>query len=192
MDSASLNSMVPFDLARRISAVWSESDYADDQRWLAALMRDEAQSVVSILWRMLGREEDVLDVFQATICALISRGPGDIRKSRTGYFYRAAMNRAIEALRARRRRQHHWPKIAHQKKPEVCPPADGVLALADDVRRLQDAICELPDRLRSVILLRDIAQMPYRRVASLLGITSGTARLYRRHAVVRLAELMEE
>ena len=55
----------------------------------------------------------------------------------------------------------------------------------------REAIVQLPRHLRELVLLRDLAQMPYHRVASILGITVGTARVYRRQAVLRLAELLE-
>jgi DNA-directed RNA polymerase specialized sigma24 family protein len=58
------------------------------------------------------------------------------------------------------------------------------------LERMRQAICELPRHLRNVVILRDLAQLPYAQVARMLGIRSGTARLYRRLAVVQLADLM--
>ena len=57
---------------------------------------------------------------------------------------------------------------------------------------LRVAIAALPPHLASVVVLRDLQQLPYDEVGRTLGITPSTARVYRRHAVVKLAELLDE
>jgi RNA polymerase sigma-70 factor (ECF subfamily) len=59
--------------------------------------------------------------------------------------------------------------------------------LAESLRR---HIAELPDHLRSVVTLRDLGELPYREVARIMGISAGTARVYRCKAVQLLAAWM--
>ena len=63
-----------------------------------------------------------------------------------------------------------------------------------DARALQDelrkAIAQLPDYLANVVVLRDLAQLPYAEAAACLGISASTARVYRHKAIQLLAALM--
>ena len=45
---------------------------------------------------------------------------------------------------------------------------------------------------RSVVLMHDLAQIPYGEVAAVLGITAGTARVYRRKAIIQLAQWLQD
>jgi len=79
------------------------ADAAADQRWILALLQEHGPGVVCILWRMLGREQDVLDAYQNVVCQLVSRGPNGVGRNRGAYFYRSAINARIELIRRRRR-----------------------------------------------------------------------------------------
>ena len=57
-------------------------------------------------------------------------------------------------------------------------------------KELRSAIARLPEYLREVIALRDLAEMPYSQVAKILGITASSARAYRSKAVTLLAAWM--
>jgi RNA polymerase sigma-70 factor (ECF subfamily) len=65
-----------------------------------------------------------------------------------------------------------------------------VASQRETLEQMRQAIQELPPHLRDVILLRDVAELPYDKVGQMLNIRSGTARLYRHQAVMRLAQLM--
>jgi RNA polymerase sigma factor (sigma-70 family) len=170
---------------------------SDDQRWLLSLMRANGVALLTMLWRMLGREADVLDAYQSAVCQLVARGPDGIGSNPGGYFYRVAMNAGIEILRRRRQQREAWPAVSeaqalrHNARSDALPP-DAALDHRELIDRMRRAIYSLPPHLRSVTILRDLAQLPYSRVASILGITSGTARLYRRRAILKLAELIGE
>jgi RNA polymerase sigma-70 factor (ECF subfamily) len=147
--------------------------------------------VVSLLWKMLGSEQDALDAYQSTICRLISQGREAIGSNHAGYFYRAAMNAGIEMLRVRQRRQKHWPAVVDVWSREPAEADEGrSLDGVDDQERLRLAIAKLPPHLRDVIVLRELAGLPYRQVASILNIGLATSRLYRRQAILRLADLL--
>ena len=171
----------------------SSADVADDQAWILALMHRHGLPVITMLWRMLGREADVLDAYQTAVCKLTARGRGGIDRNRAGYFYRTAMNAGIEILRGRQRQRQHWTEVADvaRRRPEERTGVER-LGRSEAGERLRAAICQLPPQLRSVIILRDLAETPYTKVAGVLGIQVNTARLYRRQAVIRLAELMGE
>jgi DNA-directed RNA polymerase specialized sigma24 family protein len=111
------------------------------------------------------------------------------------YAYRTAANLATEIIRRRGCRAAHWRRIvAHQRArlgPSDQPSADNIdQDHGGVVGRLRGALRALPRHLREVVVLRDLAQMPYCRVASILGIRPTTARVYRRQAVIRLGDAL--
>ncbi|MBI4582209.1 MAG: sigma-70 family RNA polymerase sigma factor [Planctomycetes bacterium] len=189
--TALASTALPFELQSVVENVRATRT-ADDQQWILSLLDRQGPLVVGLLWRMLGSEQDALDAYQSTVCRLISQGKEAIGTNRDGYFYRAAMNAGIEMLRTRQRRQKHWPAIAdfwqRSHDDDSRPPVDS--HCGEDVGRLRAAITELPPHLRDVIVLRELAGLPYRQVASLLKIGTATARLYRHQAVLRLADML--
>jgi RNA polymerase sigma factor (sigma-70 family) len=98
-------------------------------------------------------------------------------------------------IRARRRRRAHWPTIvAERGQVQEQEGHDQADASEEDARfeDLREAIAALPAHLRNVVLLRDLSRLPYREVGKMLGIDPATARVYRRHAVVKLAESLDQ
>lgn len=160
--------------------------------WLTKLIDSDGPGIINLLWRILHCEADVSDAFQETCCKLAAlRDPAGLKHARA-YAYRAAANTAIEMLRSRTRRAGHFANFAAQRMREE-PGPDGVIERDErEGAALQAALAELPTHLREVVILRDLGRMPYREVGRLLEIDPATARVYRRHAVVRLAELMPE
>lgn len=187
---------LPLEL-RTMLAGLASATVADDQQWILGLLRQHGAPVVNLLWRMLGREQDVLDSYQSAVCRLTAQGKDAARSNPGGYFYRVAMNAAIGILRNRRQQRRHEPMVAEiQARREMDQASTILCEQAFDrqmiLGQLRQAILNLPPHLRDVIVLRDLAELPYPRVAGILGITVGTARLYRCQAVVRLADLIGE
>ncbi len=157
--------------------------------WIARLMDRDGPGIVRMLRRMLGNEQDVMDAYQDCFCKLARRPVGDRPANARAYAYRTAGNIAIELIRGRKRRREHQPAIAeHQRKAGGVATGEGLSAEQRD--SLREAIALLPRYLGNVIVLRDLSRMSYREVGKTLGIDPATARVYRRHAVVKLAELL--
>jgi len=161
---------------------------ASRQGWILSVMDRCGPAVVVMLWRMLANEQDVLDAYQDCICRVMERGRDGLGRSADRYLYRTAANVAVDIIRRRQlRRRHQVPLGRHLTKVRPIQASDMIESTAV----LRQAIVQLPRHLRELVLLRDLGQMPYHRVASILGITVGTARVYRRQAVLRLAALLE-
>jgi RNA polymerase sigma-70 factor (ECF subfamily) len=79
-------------------------------------------------------------------------------------------------------------------EPPVADPQDIEFDL--DVKQLTESlryhVAQLPEHLRSVILLRDFGEQSYGEVARILDISVGTARVYRCKAVQLLAMWMNK
>lgn len=69
------------------------------------IYRDHAPLVYRTAWGVLGSREDAEDVVQTVFLKLLQReSPVEIRTNPGGYLYRAAVNAALDILKARRRR----------------------------------------------------------------------------------------
>lgn len=163
----------------------------DEQDRVARLMEREGPGIVRMLWRMLGREADVMDAYQDCFCKLITRPFGKKLRNEKAYAFRTAANIAIEILRSRKRRQEHWPRIvADRTKNEMADDPLENDPAQERFAALRETIAALPAHLRNVIVLRDLNRLSYEDVGKTLGIDPATARVYRRHAVVRLSEML--
>jgi RNA polymerase sigma-70 factor (ECF subfamily) len=84
--------------------------------------------------------------------------------SPSGWVYRVALNE----LRRRVRRRAHESRLLRRERPHPIPPAD-----IDP--ELWDAVAALRIRQREAIVLRYVADLTERDVASVLGISDGAA-----------------
>jgi len=156
--------------------------------WMLRLIEADGPGILRMLWRILGREQDVLDAYQDCFCKLAALAPDRQPRNARAYAYRTASNIAIELIRVRRRRAEHWDRVVSEHGAGDARAARS--AAPEDRERLRQGIAQLPPHLRSVIVLRDLSRLPYEQVGRTLGIDPATARVYRRHAVVKLAELL--
>ena len=164
--------------------------------WLADLHAAHGPRLKRMLRRMLGDEQDALDVYQDCMYHLARRCDHTLPQSPQAYAYRTAANLATETIRRRGRHTAHWPRIVgdHCARSRVDGSGSSASPAASPhtaVAGLHRAVRSLPRHLRAVIVLRDLAGLPYQQVALMLGIQPTTARVYRRQAVVRLGEMLD-
>ncbi len=165
----------------------------DEQDRVARLMDREGPGIVRMLWRMLGREADVMDAYQDCFCKLITRRFAKKLRNERAYAFRTASNVAIEILRSRKRRREHLPRIvADRAKDDITSDPVENEPAQERFAALRETIAALPPHLRNVIVLRDLNRLSYEDVGKTLGIDPATARVYRRHAVVRLSEMLSK
>lgn len=168
----------------------ASADAAASQKWILTLLQRHGPDIVAVLWRMLGREQDVCDAYQSVVCQLAARTNKGIRGDRGAYFYRAAMNAAIELMRRRKRERDRLAMVARRAHRPESPDVSANLDHLGMVDRVRQAVMDLPPHLRDVVVLHDLAGHDYRSVSRILGITDGTARVYRRQAVIRLSVML--
>ena len=154
------------------------------QRWVLTTMQDHGEALISMLWRILGNEQDVCDAYQDTFLRLARCEGRPKPRSAKAFVFRSAANTAISMLRRRK---------THDKACEAVAATTAIRQrqanCADDLdarqlrHRLREEISRLPDGLRNVVMLKDLAELPYSQVAWILGISVATARVYRCRAV---------
>jgi len=158
------------------------------QRWILAAMQNHGSQLVTMLWRILGNEQDVCDAYQQTFLQLAHYQCRQKPENVQGYLFRTASNTAISMLRRKKMVRQSFQVIAD--RTELVDNKDCAQEL--DARLLQEklrgAVSRLPDYLRDVIVLRDLAELSYAKVGDILNIREATARVYRSKAISLLAK----
>ena len=172
-----------------LDAIAADSVVAS-QRWLLSAMQKHGPILVTMLWRILGNEQDVCDAYQDTFLKLACHQDGQRPDNVKSFVFRAASNVAISMLRRRKLRVKAHRTIAEriqQKQSNDCAADLDAKQLQETLRT---SIARLPDRLETVLILKDLAELPYAQVAKIMNISIATARVYRCRAIKLLSAWM--
>ncbi len=159
--------------------------------WLRDLYRAEYRGLVRLAALLVDdvglAEEVVQDAFVAT--AREGAGPR-LRDdaAAASYLRRAVLNRARSQLRKRRVRRRH---LRSAEPPPTGPPADRAALAADETRTMLDALGELSDRQREVLVLRYYAELSEAEIAEALDIAPGSVKTHAHRGLRVLAERLE-
>jgi RNA polymerase sigma-70 factor (ECF subfamily) len=154
-----------------------------DREAFDELVRLTYADTYTLAHRLTGNEEDARDVVQEAYLRAY-RGLQSFRGDAqfTTWLYRITANCAATHLG--RRTKHRHDEL-DDSVPVVDPHPDHdpqLRADAEDLRiRLRAALDALPPRLRSVVVLRDVYDLPHEAIAAELGIseTAAKVRLHR-------------
>ena len=161
-----------------------------DRSAFDALVRATSVETYTLAYRLVGNEEDARDVVQETYLRAY-RGIGKFRGDAqfSTWLYRITANCAATHL-GRRRRHRHEELL--DDAPLADPSFDrdpSARAEASNLReRLDAALEELPPRLRAVVVLRDVYDLPHEAIAAELGISESAAKVRLHRARRRLRE----
>ena len=158
------------------------------QRWVLSAMQGHGQELVTMLWRILGNEQDVCDAYQDTFLKLAHYHRDQKPEHVKAYIFRSASNVAISMLRRKIMEKRNLPRL--NPNQNNTSPANELDA-KDLQENLRYSVSRLPENLRSVITLHDLGELSYSQTGKILGITESTARVYRCKAVQLLAVLMK-
>ena len=160
------------------------------------LIRATYTAVYSLCGRLLGDPADAADATQEVYLRVVRSVRGFRAESKFGtWLHRVTVNVCATALRRRgdiraQGRAAGWTAFAAPDSPDVLAGTDDTeerVAALDHASRVADAIKELPDESREVVLLRDIEGLSTKETAAVLGIKEGAVkvRLHRAHARLR-------
>lgn len=143
------------------------------------LVRVTHADTYALAYRLTGNEDDASDVLQDAYL----RAYRAIKSFRgeaafTTWLYRITANCAATHL-ARRGRTRHEALADDAPFPDERPAADPE-AMADasvERARVTAALAALPDRLRVVVVLADVYDLPHEVIAAELGISEGASKV---------------
>lgn len=152
---------------------------AGDRQAFDDLVTATYAEAFTLATRLMGNEEDASDVVQdAYLRAFraIGRFRGDARF--TTWLYRIVANCAATALGRRGRHRHEELDESivvvdeHADRDPERKASDSF-----DRMRVQAALAALPEKLRLVVVLRDVYDLPHEAIAAELGITETAAKV---------------
>jgi RNA polymerase sigma-70 factor, ECF subfamily len=156
----------------------------DDASWVE-LYRALEKPLYNVVYRWLWDRMESQDVVQEAFLRCW-RARDRIRADTFNAFaFRTAINLAAN----RRRRKRLWRLVSFDSLPEEPRAADAGASVLSP--RMQRAIDGLPDRLKRVLLLCDVAGMSYGEVAAVTGVKEGTVGSRRNRALALLRERLQ-
>ncbi len=171
---------------------------SEDRQLLKALQRGE-----SAAWRQiyLKYKDDLLtvarslvhDVSTAEDClqevfVLLASDGCRVRSNLKGYLLSCVVNRARDHLR-RKDAQSNCQVNTRRQRVDLADPAEA-LAEDDRVRIVTRALEKLPIEQREVVVLHLQADMTFRRIASMLGLSINTVQSRYRYGMEKLRQLL--
>jgi len=161
-----------------------------DEELAEALRRGDEQAFASLYdryrrplfvfgVRMLGSAEAARDLVQDTFLGIWERrGALERPRSFRGWLFTVGRNRCLTLLRQRRTRAR-LDTVAHA--PPAAEAPVSCLEAEEESRRIRQAVAELPDGQREVLVLREYQELSYREIAEITGASESAvkARLFR-------------
>lgn len=176
---------MPQDVAELVAAAQDGDRAAFDE-----LVRVTYADTYTLALRLMGNEEDARDVVQdAYLRAFrgLRRFRGEARFST--WMYRITANCAA-THHVKRTKHRHEPLDEADRLPDERPKVDPqAMSDASELRtRLTAALSELPLKLRQVVVLRDVYDLPHEAIAAELGISETAAKVRLHRARKKLRE----
>ena len=154
------------------------------------LVRRTHGDAYGLALRLTGNTEDARDVVQDAYLRAY-KGLKNFRRDanfRT-WLYRIVANCAYTQATKNRRHRHvelHDEVLVVETRPDNDPAVRGdIIALRD---ALEAAVQALPERLRAVVVLRDVYDLPHEAIAAELGISVSATKVRLHRARRRLRE----
>ncbi len=182
-------------MSKQASDARIEKARRGDARAFEALLAEHAERVYAHVARILGAGPEAEDVVQdACISAWRSIASFEGTSFRA-WLFRIATNRAIDVVRARRRRGELPLEPNEDEEQTWAEPVAGgpepvdLASEQETLRLVEAALARLPAEQRAVVVLRDIEGFDYEEIARITATELGTvkSRIHRGRLAVRNA-----
>lgn len=156
------------------------------------LVRRHEGRALAYAGALLGDEDEAADAVQDAFVRAYRSLDRLEEGSPFGPWLRAILrNLCLDRIRsARRRREQRWPRTVGRSLARE-PRAGGEMVRAELARHVRDAVSELSDAHRSVLVLRELGGLDYAEIADVLDLAQGTVASRLHHARSSLREILE-
>lgn len=159
---------------------------------LTSLAQEFRPALVRYFSRRIRQKDEVEDLVQEVLARLVRRGEVVEMEAVRAYVFETASSVLTDWGRRRRSRRvddHGVLSIDHPSAGDFA--ADRILLGRERLRSVTAALLELPERPRSVFILRRVEGMKYQDIAWRLGLSLSSVEKDMRRAVLHLAERMD-
>jgi RNA polymerase sigma factor (sigma-70 family) len=157
----------------------------DARPWHTAIVAYR-QPLIGYFTRRLKSPEEAEDLAHEVLVRLLRREETTEVKALGPFVFEVARNVLIDSLRRSRARcaMNHEP--LSDAIPDAACESERAIIAKDQVERVRTSLQELPDRTRSIFLLRRFEGMRQKEIAGSLGISLSTVEKHVRLAALHL------
>lgn len=160
-----------------------------DSAALDDLLRRHHPRLHAVCFRILGRRSDADDAAQNALVSIARNlNSFDGRSSFSTWAYRIAANAALDELRRRRRRPQPLRDVERMHEHLADPRAERAGDALENRELVERALAALPEEYRVALVLRDVADLDYEQIATVLDVPIGTVRSRIARGRARLAD----
>lgn len=159
------------------------------------LVRDHERAVYNHAYRMLGNEYDAFDISQeAFLSAYSNFSKFKNNSSFSTWIYRIVHNLCLDELRKRKSSKKTVTLNDDYLKNTLTDGSSPVQAAenAESAQMIQNAINNLPAKMKEVIVFRDIDGLSYDEISKILRCSAGTVKSRINRARNKLKKLLEQ
>jgi RNA polymerase sigma-70 factor (ECF subfamily) len=165
---------------------------AGDREAFDELVRRTFVDSFTLARRLTGNDEDARDVVQDAYLRAwraIGKFRGDAQFST--WMYRITANAASTAMKKKRRqRTESLDEVREVVDSRAEAQPSTVAESTDALGRISGALDELPEKLRTVVVLKDVYDLPHEDIADQLGITVAAAKVRLHRARRKLRDVL--
>ena len=171
---------------------------AGDADALGELVELFRQPLFGFILRMTGGQDDADDIFQEVWLRVIKNQSRYTQRNFKSWLYRIAQNLVIDRARKRKpivdlqatatRKEENVFETRIEGKGLAPPDRIDAKTLG---KRIVDAVRLLPEDQRAVFLMRTEADLPFREIAKIQGISINTALARMQYALAKLREALK-
>jgi RNA polymerase sigma-70 factor (sigma-E family) len=152
-----------------------EAAGSGEWRDVAVMFRQHHADLVRLALLLTGDRACAEDVVQDVFTRLCARDR-ELQPDRALAYIRAAVVNASRSVLRRRALGRRIAMTRPAPRPDTQESAEHSVILAEDRRRVMDALAALPRRRREVLVLRFYLSLPVAEVARVLGISQGSVK----------------
>ena len=167
--------------------------FAGDRRAFEELVGRHGAPVKAYALRMLRNAEQAEEVYVDSFTRLACLGAWEQRGTVRGFLFTVAHRLCLDRLRRRKtQRDAHEGLVELTRRRSFAPSPESRAAWGQLAAQVEDAIGQLPEEHRQVLLLRTVHDLSGAEVAAALGLEEHQVRSQLSYARKRLKELLSE
>ena len=162
----------------------SEFGSGERREWVLSVLQEHEPRLVRYATRLLGDEDAARDVVQHAFLRLCDQSPEELEGREAQWLFTVCRNRAVDAIRARRRRVSLDRKVARTNRSKEPDPALAA-ERRDLYARLHQLVAALPAAQRDTLDLWTEG-FSYSEISEITGYGEGRLRVLVHRALKRL------